>query len=74
MNILIKLKQMGKRVIIIYILQRNDIFKLSVDEKIDSTYYKQVMRGKKEKLEFFAFNCNIEKESISINKQIELEF
>lgn len=71
-DILIKLKNAGKRVIIIYIVQRNDVHKFSVDPNVDSTYYHQVLKAKKANLEFKAFNAVVNENSVTLNQEIEI--
>lgn len=70
MDALIKLKQMGKKVIVIYILQRDDAEFLSIDGTIDRIYYNKSLEAKKNGVEFYAFNCKVNKDYIMINKKI----
>jgi sugar fermentation stimulation protein A len=70
MDALINLKKQGKRVIVIYILQRDDAEFLSISETIDPIYYEKSLEAKKYGIEFYVFNCQINKNQIEINKQI----
>lgn len=70
MNILIELKKQNKRVIVIYILQRNDVNVVSTDNITDSVYFSQIEKAKKHGIEFLAYHTVISEKSIKIDKQI----
>ena len=55
---------------VIYIVQRNDVFKVSSDILVDKDYYNHVMLSKS-RVKYLAFNCNINESGVSIDKQIE---
>ena len=55
---------------VIYIVQRNDVFKVSSDISVDKNYYNNVLLSKS-KIKYLAFNCNIDVNHVEINQQIE---
>lgn len=55
---------------VIYILQRNDVEIVSIASHIDKTYYDRVVESANN-IEYLAFNCNINLQEVSINKQIK---
>ncbi len=56
---------------VIYIVQRNDVSKVSNDPVIDGNYYKNVQLSIG-KIKYLAFNCNINEKFVEINGEIEV--
>lgn len=55
---------------VIYIVQRNDVFKVSSDILVDKHYYQNVLLSRS-KIKYLAFNCNINASHVTINRKID---
>lgn len=56
---------------VIYVVQRNDVYKVSSDINVDKNYYNNVVASKASNIKYMAFNCEINDKFVSINKQID---
>lgn len=57
---------------LIYIVQRNERYAVSSLESIDQNYFKMVQIAKESGVQFLAFNCKIDENSIEISEQLEV--
>ena len=73
LNELIKAKEKGFQVYMLYLIQRNDckVFKIAKD--IDSEYYKLLVKAVKKKLKILCYDCKISPKGIKLNRKIKLE-
>ena len=72
---LIELSEMSKKghqCIMIYLIQRSDINQFKIAKDIDEEYYKNALIAKNSGVQFFAYNCKITKEGISLYKKIAI--
>jgi sugar fermentation stimulation protein A len=70
---LVRIKQEGKRAGIIFVVQRDDALRFSPNKTADPSFAKAVAYGKREGLEFYAYNCRVNKEGVSLDKPIPLD-
>ncbi|MDR2007811.1 MAG: DNA/RNA nuclease SfsA [Alphaproteobacteria bacterium] len=72
LNELINIVQEGKRAINLYIVQRTDCTRFKIAKDIDSLYYKNFMLARSAGVEFLCYDCDINLNTITINKPIEI--
>lgn len=72
MKALIQLQKEGWKCIVIYIVQRNDVFFVDTSPIYDKEYKYLTEIGKKNGISFLGFNCNINDNFIEIYQQIKV--
>lgn len=70
MDVLMKLAELGKKIIIIYIVQRDDCNAITISKNFDPIYYEKSLKIKNLGIQTLAFNCKVTEKGIFINKQI----
>ena len=67
---LVKIKQLGHRAIIFYLVQRQDCQKFSIARHIDSSYYQGFLEAIDEGVEVFVYRATVDPHEISLEKEL----
>ncbi len=62
----------GIRGAVIFIIQRDDAVKFTPNNEMDERFYEAVVLAKKKGVEFFAYNCDVTPDSITLGKELSI--
>ena len=63
----------GSKCFLIYLIQRNDVDRLSIAKDLDNKYYENSLTAKKSGVQFRAFKCNVSHKGINITSEINID-
>ena len=72
-NELIKANNMGYKIYILYLVQRNDCNSFKIAKDIDPEYSNSLSNAIKKKLNILCYDCKFSSKGIKINKKIKLK-
>ena len=72
-NELIKANNMGFKIYILYLVQRNDCSSFKIAEDIDPEYSNSLSNAIKKKLNILCYDCKFSSKGIKLNKKIKLK-
>ncbi len=58
---------------LLFLIQREDIKIMKIANDIDSNYYKEIVKAKKNGVKIIAYSCKVNMSEITINKKIEVK-
>ncbi len=70
---LLKAKDKGYEVYLLYIIQRDDCNKFELAKDIDTEYYELLVKAVKKKLNILCYDCKFSTKGIKLNRKINFE-
>ena len=70
---LLKAKDKGYEVYLLYIIQRDDCNKFELAKDIDNEYYELLVKAVKKKLNILCYDCKFSTKGIKLNRKINFE-
>ena len=58
---------------LLFLIQREDIKIMKIANDIDSNYYKEIVKAKKNGVKIIAYSCKVNESEITINNKIKVE-
>ena len=73
LNELIKAKEKGYKIFILYLIQRNDCNLFTIAKDIDSEYANALSKAVKKKLKILCYDCKFSSKGIKVNNKINFK-
>ena len=73
LNELIKAREKGYKIFILYLIQRNDCNLFTIAKDIDSEYANALSKAVKKKLKILCYDCKFSSKGIKLNNEIKIK-